>query len=205
MSLRDLIYLCPFCGGDPVEEKGMRLRCPKCERTFEEVVRSAKIRVEFPSGEGEDIAPGALARRVEEAGSGTRRATTRSGELAFESRASARIAKVEEPVFHGKEVVGFIERRGSPRAGTLLLAGDRVRFEMDEGGVMEWPLLDIRALQGSSSSLQISPLEGGVVTFRFEEESSRRWEELLKAGLRRMWSEAGRGEIAEFQPRIRVR
>ena len=70
---------------------------------------------------------------------------------------------------------------------------------------MEWPLLDIRALQGSSSSLQISPLEGGVVTFRFEEESSRRWEELLKAGLRRMWSEAGRGEIAEFQPRIRVR
>lgn len=67
-----------------------------------------------------------------------------------------------------------------------------------------WPLLEIRAVQTSSSSLQISPAEGGVVEFRFPGDSTRRWESLLHHALRQAFRRAGRGEIVEFQPRIRV-
>jgi hypothetical protein len=67
-----------------------------------------------------------------------------------------------------------------------------------------WLLLEIRAVQTSSSSLQISPAEGGVVEFRFPGDSTRRWESLLHYALRQAFRRAGRGEIVEFQPRIRV-
>lgn len=75
-----------------------------------------------------------------------------------------------------------------------------------EGGLLEeWPLLDIRAVQTSSSSLQISPQGGGVVQFRFQGDSPRRWEDLLRRTLREAYRRAGRGEILEFQPRIVTR
>jgi hypothetical protein len=210
VALGDLIYLCPFCGYDPLMDEGVRLRCRGCDRTYEEVTGGAEIRVEHPSEDVVEIGADELAARMEEVRLGETDGGQESGAAAeedppFQSRATVRVASGEAPIRRGKEIVGFFEKRGPPSSGTLRLGGGRVRFEADAGEELEWPLLEIRALQGASSSLQISPREGGVVTFRFESESPRRWEELLKRNLRRAWSRAGRGEIVEFQPRIRVR
>jgi hypothetical protein len=89
--------------------------------------------------------------------------------------------------------------------GTLALDGTELSFREDGGGRHGWRLADLRALQGSSSEVQVSPASGGLVAFRLAEDSPRRWEEALKAGLRAVWRHQGRGEIVEFQPRIRGR
>jgi hypothetical protein len=87
----------------------------------------------------------------------------------------------------------------------LALTEGGLAFRDDSGAFEEWPVSDLRALQGSSSELQISPASGGIVAFRLASDSPRRWEERLKGLLRAHWEREGRGEIIEFQPRIRGR
>jgi hypothetical protein len=96
-----------------------------------------------------------------------------------------------------------MERQGSRIPGVLRIAGRQLEFNKASGESDVWDFLDIVALQASSSSIQISPRTGGVITFRFSGSSCRRWEEALKSRLRSTWRRAGLGEIAEFQPRIR--
>jgi hypothetical protein len=71
-----------------------------------------------------------------------------------------------------------------------------------EKGTETWPLLEIRAVQTSSSCLQFSPASGGLVELRFPHDSPFRWETLLRNALRRVYRREGLGEIVEFQPRI---
>ena len=65
--------------------------------------------------------------------------------------------------------------------------------------------MDLRAVQASSSSLQVYTLAQELVHFRFLEDSAFRWDCLLQETLRAAYRAAGKGEIVEFQPRITVR
>lgn len=121
-----------------------------------------------------------------------------------EADATMRVATRELPVREAGALIGFFEALGPRRKGRVLLDREAVVFSEVQGVEHRWPLLELRALQSSSSSVQISPRAGGVVTFRFGTDSPRRWEEFLRRALREAWAQAGRGEIREFQPRIRV-
>jgi hypothetical protein len=127
------------------------------------------------------------------------------------SRVLVRESGREAPVHLDGELVGFAEAMGHPGGGTLQLTVDALILERDGTGqgplqcgvpAQHWPLVDIRAVQTSSSSLQFSPRSGGLVEFRFPEDSPFRWESLLRRALRRAYREAGLGEIVEFQPRV---
>ena len=65
-----------------------------------------------------------------------------------------------------------------------------------------WGLGQLTAVQASSRTLQIKVRDRPLVSFRFEDDSVFLWELLLQEVLRRYYRRAGRGEIAEFQPRI---
>jgi hypothetical protein len=122
----------------------------------------------------------------------------------LESSAAARFALKEWPVRYRNAVVGFFEERGPKIAGTLRLGQREIRFTEAAGPVHEWLLLELSAVQTASAAIQISPPEGGLVSFRLIGDSPRRWEDSLKQRIRRLWHSAGRGEIREFQPRIRA-
>jgi len=120
------------------------------------------------------------------------------------SEVTMRMAREEEPLYRNGQLLGFVEQSGPKSQGTLVIDSSRLTFRGRNGDAHEWPVLDIRAVQGSSSSVQISPPEGGVVTFRFSSDSPRRWEDLLRRVIRDAWGEAGRGRVTEYQPRIRA-
>jgi hypothetical protein len=133
------------------------------------------------------------------------------GPLPRETRVMVRQSGEEAPVRWGGELLGFAEAMGNPRTGKVALTDAELTLELVEenrnGGSPKeskkrWALLDIRAVQTSSSSLQFSPRSGGLVELRFPEDSPFRWEFLLREALRRAYRQAGRGEIVEFQPRI---
>jgi 1-acyl-sn-glycerol-3-phosphate acyltransferase len=118
---------------------------------------------------------------------------------------SARIASSETPVRYKGEFLGLAEEYGSKIAGTLQLSREALTLWPLTGEappLHQWSLLDLGAIQTSSSSLQISPRTGGVVKFRFSNDSVRRWEGALHRLLRHRFRADGQGEILEFQPRI---
>ncbi len=162
----------------------------------------------------------ALLEKIEDLGGAVATATDQKGRIHRSADVLMRIASEEEPLRFRGSVLGFVEHLSEGLPGRLRLEGDQLYFEPAEefGSTAEpspgpepearspepirWDLLDIRALQGASSTVQISPSGGGVVQFQFVGDSPYRWEALLKAALQRAYSGAGRGVITEFQPRI---
>jgi hypothetical protein len=208
MALVDFLYRCPYCGLDPLEGKGLTAQCRSCGRGFEPGSGNTAIRVTRPGAPVEEVPAGSLARLMDRLGGATATALNAEGRIVFQSRVRSRFARQETPVRFRKELLGFSEHFGEVEEGWLTLDHDRLLFEPDaadaEAGksIRTWLLLDLGALQTSSSSVQISPRGGGVVLFRFPDASPRRWEELLKASIRQAWRDAGRGDVVEFQPRI---
>lgn len=208
MALKDLIYLCPFCGADPTAAAGPSVRCPNCGRTFEAGGPRARIRVEGGhGGEPSELTVATLLRGIEARGGALAGSRQPDGSLFRRARVRVRVAHEERAVRFRDRLLGYYERFGPGRAGTLSLEGGTIEFRPSAGagGPMRWAIEDLRALQTSSSAVQISPGAGGVVLFRFVDESPRRWDDLLRGALRERWRELGRGEILEFQPRIRAR
>jgi hypothetical protein len=184
----------------------LQARCPECERSFRPGGPGTMILVSHPDGRSEEVPAGELSRRMEAHGGALTRARGSDGRLHFRSRVRVRVARQEAPIRFRDVLLGFAELFGEVNEGSLELDHDRLVLTLDdgEGEARTWPLLDLGALQTSSSSVQISPNGGGVVLFRFPEESTRRWEELLRTAIVLAWREAGRGEVIEFQPRIRA-
>lgn len=162
-------------------------------------------------------APGTLIRRakVEKRQSGAEAPVEWGGELigfaeAMGEAAAGALELTLEALIFRPSVVGRADpgeraaREG--RAGLEGKAdpGDGVGAPQGPDFSQSWPLLQIRAVQTSSSSLQFSPLAGGLVQFRFLNDSPYRWESLLREGLRTVYKREGMGEIVEFQPRIIV-
>lgn len=117
----------------------------------------------------------------------------------------------ERPVRFNGELVGFVEHLGRARDGILELAEEALLLWLPESvpgaerpgePFARWDLLEIGAIQTSSSAVQIALRSGGLVHFRFAEDSPHRWEGLLQDALREAFRRSGRGEILEFQPRI---
>jgi hypothetical protein len=162
------------------------------------------IRVQDPSGEVWQVPAELLASAVETwtAKDLAKPVPDEEEGIVHRSRVRARRSGKEAPVRWEGELIGFAEALGPGAQGTLELSEDALVLRLDCGGSERWPLLDIRAVQTSSSSLQFSPVSGGLVEFKFPQDSPFRWEGILRECLRRVYRAAGKGEIVEFQPRI---
>jgi hypothetical protein len=229
MALKHFLYGCPWCGEIPLEGTGSSARCPRCARSFQQAGADPRIRVTSPGCRPESYPAATLALRLaglgppEERMPRGRRSPGRTSpggtEPLIESQAVSRVSSRETPLTTRGELLGYVERPGPPRTGTLRLHSHHLEFtartrrstgrelhdqEVPEPGVQRWLLRDLRALQTSSASLQLSPLSGEVIEFTFSSHSPLLWAQLLEARLRAIWLEEGRGEIVEFQPRIRT-
>ena len=218
MPLVYLLYRCPRCGHDPLEGEKDDATCPSCGLSFARGGAGGLIRVQEPSGESWEVRGHLLAEAME--------GSARPDEDSFASSPSASIrtaevlvrqSGVEAPVRWGGSLLGFAEAMGETKPGFLELSevelalwtgkSARERPEGEDRGegtdqAKRWPLLEIRAVQTSSSSLQFSPSSGGLVQLRFSNDSPFRWEALLRGALRAAYRREGLGEIVEFQPRI---
>ena len=130
------------------------------------------------------------------------RATRDDGTVRYSARAEISWRSSEEPVWHRGELLGFAETMGPPAPGTVSVDREGVSVDEAGGGSGRWRLLDIRAVQAASRSLQLSLPGDRLVQFRFPGDSPRRWEILLRRLISDAYEDAGRGRVVEFQPRI---
>jgi hypothetical protein len=196
MALTDLLYRCPACGADPLEGKGAMAHCADCGTTFDAstpggvLVTAGSLRTRVPAAE--------LLEKL----SKQPRPAHSSAELA--SRATLRETTGEVPLRYRGRLLGFREEFGPAVDGSVRLDGESLRFNPTTGADRRWDLAEVRAVQGASSTLQVSLVGGQVLLFRFADSSPLRWEEELHTTLRKLWTRLGRGDIEEFQPWIRA-
>ena len=203
MPLAHLLFRCPECGQDPIRGQKDRVVCPSCGTAFRRNRYGDDLEVRRPGGDtrrtsvvelldaitGQDAPP--------EAGAdGPARRT-----------APARYHGVltEDPLRARGALLGFVERPGAGRLGRLVLTDEALSFRADGAGKGDherWRLLDLTALQISSGALQVGIGRGRTVEIDLMGASALRWKLLLEDAIRSAWRDAGRGEIAEFQPRI---
>ncbi len=207
MALRDLLYRCPRCGHDPTEGKGDRVRCPACGCRFSRASSGARILVEATEENPKHLPARRLTEAIADRGGPLTAARGEDGAIRYESRVAVRRGEGEEAVRHGGDVWGFYERLGEPEGGLLRARNDALELESEgaETTRSRWNLLDLRAVQSSSSSVQIFTATGELVHFRFLDDSPVRWEALLHAVLQDAYEREGKGRILEFQPRIVIR
>jgi 1-acyl-sn-glycerol-3-phosphate acyltransferase len=231
MPLVHLLYRCPSCGHDPMTGKGDRASCVTCGAEFRRGGEGGMIRVLRGNGIVSEHPGAMLVKAIEAARISSPEMLGESGELrgrgdgnqASEETVSSpaavtvRMAEQEMPVRFRGELVGFFESLGEEGPGILELTEDGLVLKKGGSGVGDlsvyegvdsdtWycKLLEIGAIQSSSSAVQIAPRNGGLIHFRFLEDSPKRWDELLQDALRNAYRASGLGEIAEFQPRIVV-
>lgn len=175
--------------------------CPSCGARYVRSGEGGLIRVSTPGGRLDEVFGHSLASGV---------LPESDGGSAISRRAPVTVRRArgaEKPIGFRGETLGFTEALEEPEEGILEITSDALILW---GGVEgeppldQWALLDIRAVQTTSGALQISPITGGVIQFRFQDDSPRRWEDLLHLRIRRRVQAEGLGEILEFQPRIVV-
>jgi len=212
MPLAYLLFRCPHCGHDPMGGEKDEAVCPGCGIRFSRGGEGGMIRVEEPSGKAWEVPGHRLTAAIMWAlGDGDGRGSAPAGFLIHQAEVAVRQSGAESPVWHRGELLGFAEALGEQTSGileltpeALVLQGGTAQSQGPGGGNSHeiWPLLEIRAVQTSSSSLQFSPSSGGLVEFRFPNDSPFRWENLLRSAIRKAYRKHGLGEIVEFQPRI---
>jgi len=211
VALKDLLYRCPECGYDPLRGKGDEAWCRGCARRYHRAASGARIRIVEGGGGGhgtEVLRPlSALTRAIEERGGPLPAARSSDGSIYYGAEVRVRRSVEEEALRYRQELFGFFERLEEGRPGFLELQGGALLLREGEGGELRrmWELMDLRAVQSSSSSLQIFTVAEDLFHFRFADDSPVRWEALLHAVLRERYECEGRGSILEFQPRITVR
>lgn len=205
MPLRTLLYRCPRCGQDPVEGRKDRVRCPGCGCTFERAGSRGRIRVEVTEEKTKEILASRLLEAIDAQGGPLPAARTSDGAIDYRARVSVRRAGGQEALRRGDEVLGFVERFGDPSPGVLRITDEALELVREGAHRARWNLLDLQAVQASSSSVQIFTPARELVQFRFETDSALRWEQLLYAVIRSAYRNAGKGEVVEFQPRIATR
>lgn len=206
MALADLLYRCPTCGADPVQGTGDDVHCPTCDTRYRRGDPPAHVVVDRPGREPDQVPATELTRAIDEAGGPFSAARDDDGTIGYEATVVVRRSRREDPVRRDGELLGFVERLGEGSEATLRIDDEALELRPSgEGARRRWPLLELRAVQTSSSSLQIRTATGTLVHFGFVEDSAYRWQALVQGLLRRAYRRAGRGEIREFQPRIGVR
>lgn len=234
MALSDLLYRCPLCGTDPITggPGADEVKCTDCGARFSWEGTGSRVRVVLSDSDTvTEPAVRVLTDRIAAMGGALSRAETPGGGLACRARIRCRWVTREAAVRYRRSLVGFRELLG--RAGTeaiLTLDTEKLTVydashatDLDLPGNLgtdlttpetvetpgrapldSWLLSDINALQAMTSALQLSLVDDRVVLLAFEEDSARRWDDLVRAALQRRWAALGRGVIVEFQPRIRT-
>jgi len=204
VGLVNFLYRCPDCGHDPLEGEGDEARCPACGVRYRRTGSGVAVLRIGEDGTKRTVPAARLTDAIAAFGGPLTRATTNTGSIAYAANVISRRSGAEQAVWYGSHLLGFSEERGDKRVGRLEVTGQGLTLTHDSGDVERWSFLDLTAVQTSSSSVQISDGRGRIVQFKYPEDSSRRWEELLRTLVARRWLEAGRGEVVEFQPHITV-
>lgn len=208
MPLKHLLYRCPSCGHDPTEGVKDVAECRACGTSYRRGrADPGRILVAPTDGsEPREVAPGTLVDAIEAHGGPRTAARAPDGSIRYEADVEAsRSEEAERPLRHRGQLLGFVERLGDGWKGRLVATGDALSLLRDGEPVNHWNLLDLGAIQASSSALQISTRENRVFQFRFAGDSPRRWEDLLRWLVAEAYRREGRGEVVEFQPRIVTR
>ena len=199
MAIRDLLWACPACGVPNALAPASR-RSDAC-RSCGAVLRrgpGANIVLEVP---GRAPAARAACDWCADLPAPDPDAEPLDGHATLREAES-----VEQPLHQNGELLGFIERFRPAVQGVVTLTDGAVRFRSDDGSlVRSWPLERLTAVQPASAALQLKARDQPVVSLRFTSCSVRLWERRIQNALRRLYREAGRGEIVEFQPRISTR
>jgi len=215
LALKDFLYRCPGCGHDPMEGEADEARCSACGLVVDRNAAGATcLRVHGPSGALPSEVPAAhLADRIEAMGGALPRATAPDGSLAYAAEVRVRTAGSERPIRYRGLLLGFAERFGAGTPGRLRITDEALILDIGEGEPRgsrgestrrTWPLEALQSLQTSSSAVQITTVDQGLVLFRFTDDSPRRWDELLRHAISRRWEVLGKGSVQEFQPHIRA-
>ncbi len=202
MPFWHFLYRCPECGKDPVLGDEDAVHCPECAAAFERG-KDGAIRI-LRSGHPPEVRTAAsLGHQIEALGGPIPRAVTENGEVQYRSRAVLRRVLREVPLRYRGKLKGFFEVHEEPEEGLLELSDETLTFHPGEGKEqLRWSLIDLRSIQTSSGSVQITPPELEAAVFYFPEDSPRRWEQLLFYAVRRARERAEEeGGMEELQSR----
>lgn len=200
MALPDLLWACPECGQD----RGLRpdspgFRCRACGTRFRRA-DGASIRADRPDGSSVVRRPREWLDRLPDPAvlvqQGPDDRPLRRAEV------TARRVTGTDTIRGRDGYLNRIELWGDEEPGILELWPEALVYTTDAEDPARWPLESIVAVQASSSSLQINRRDEPLLAFRFTDDSTMLWEDLLRAALRDLYGRTGRGEILEFQPRI---
>jgi hypothetical protein len=206
MALAHFLFRCPLCGHDPMSGRGDQAWCGGCSARFGRGRVGCRVEVNQAKGPPEARPAAELADAIDARGGPMTAATRADGTIRYEARARARWRVGEEAVRYRGRLVGFQERMGTATPGVLRATADGLEFDPESGASTDaWPWLELRAVQTSSSRLQIRTGADELVQFRLEKDSPRRWEVLVRRLVSRAYDRQGRGEVVEFQPRIVLR
>jgi hypothetical protein len=196
MAIRDLLYACVECGREAgLKQKDKEEVCSHCGARYFRA-EGAGITLVRPSGAAETRSAAAWLDLL------------RTSLPQLESRPDPRdrvvirTAQANKPIRHRGIYLGRVELFGEPRVGWLSLTPDYLRFDPEQGTAEVWPLDRITAVQPSSTTLQIKLRHGPVISMRFPEASPLLWEDRLRNAVQGYYTSSGRGDIAEYQPRI---
>lgn len=184
---------------------GDTARCSACGTAYDRGRGDLLLVERTADGRERPVPVSTLVTRIEADGGPLTRATLPDGTVSYRADVMVSWRVSEDPVHHRGRLRGYSELMGEPTPGVLHVDQDGVHLEPSTGEGESWPWLDIRALQTSSSSLQLSLPGDRLVQFRFLDDSPRRWEDLLRHLVRDAYRRAGRGFVVEFQPRIVTR
>lgn len=205
MAIRDLLWACPVCGREGGLATAWRAEvCTDCGTRYRRG-RGATILATLPDGKSQTLHAAEWARRLPPLDLAARVTTDESGNgVLHQEPVLARFAEHLEPIRHRGTFLNRIERFGPYQDGVLTLEATRLVLEHGEKTSV-WPFEKVRAVQPSSSTLQLNVKGASLVSFRFPNGSARYWEEIITEALRAFYRDNGLGEIVEFQPRIATR
>ena len=160
---------------------------------------------------------------------GPGRAQLGEASLSREARIAFGRAEGHDVIRWRGEMLGFSERLSWKGRGTVRLEGEALSFEPDPGTAkgtgrgrsrqggpgsrggqdsvdgldqcFSCLLGDIRGVQISSRALQVKLDGGRLCQFKFVDDSPKRWEDLVRLALIRLYARRGQC-ITEFKPRI---
>jgi hypothetical protein len=198
VAIRDLLWACPACGA--VGGIGPDGRC-RCGLAFARG-QGSLIEARFPDGRVDARSPAQWLDHLPHADS---LLTRGEGDVLRQAHVIAREATGTKPVRKAGRFLNRIERYGPKRRATLEMRPHGLIYQPEGVGPRAWSYDALTAVQTSSSTLQLRARDGSLLSFGFPDDSILLWELLLHAAIRDFYRRTGRGEIAEFQPRIATR
>ncbi|MEX2283692.1 MAG: hypothetical protein WEE89_14500 [Gemmatimonadota bacterium] len=192
MPIGDLLYACVECRTEGSLRRAKRGEvCDRCGTRYTRA-DGALIRCERPGQEPEVKHPAEWLDHLHE---------QPLHHPATTAAVTLRCASEYKPYTHAGVLLGFIEELGPPEEGTLELGPESIVFR-SATGERRWPLDALTAVQPTTGTLNLKVRNGPLIALRFRTGSPLLWEERVKNAIQERFAAAGRGDIAEYLPRI---